>query len=172
MFLRGVNVGGRTLATKTLAEELADLGARSLGAAGTFTIEGRLGIEKVQERFRQRIPFPTEVIVVPRTVLAGLLARPARKVAADEAAARRSVTFLAREPARSPRLPMDRPVAGDWEVRLTERLGAMVLGLHLRRRPDRVLYANEVVEREFGVPATTRWWETVESVLKAFPSVD
>jgi hypothetical protein len=36
-----------------------------------------------------------------------------------------------------------------------------------RRREGRFIYPNEVVEKLFGVPATTRGWSTIGAIRKA-----
>ena len=41
--------------------------------------------------------------------------------------------------------------------------GTYALGLS-HRRPGRSLFPNEVVEDALGIPATTRWWETLEKL--------
>ena len=166
-FLRGVNVGRRTLATGVYARSFTEFRVANVGAAGTFAISDAPPEPRLREALLEHLPFPTEAILVSRTVLRRLLATPPVGEVL-EPGSRRSVTFLTAAPRSPPALPLERPVGGPWEVRLLELRPPGVVGQYLRRRPDRVLYPNAVVEMEFGVPATTRWWETLEQVEAAF----
>jgi hypothetical protein len=48
-------------------------------------------------------------------------------------------------------------------VRLDRIEGRFALGLW-QRRPGGFVFPNQVVEKAVGVPATTRWWETIKRV--------
>ncbi len=78
--------------------------------------------------------------------------------------AQRFASFLAGTPTSLP-IPVDRPEGKDWEVRVVAVIGGCALCL---RRPGgpRALYPNAVVEKAFGVAATTRGWATLEAVGK------
>jgi len=166
--LRGINVGKRTLRTAEFAASLGDLSAANVGAAGTFAVSGAPSERHLRGEIVRRIPFPTEAVLVPRSELQGLLRSPPYDGSAPVPGSRRSITFLA-APARSiPLFPFEQPPQGPWEVRLLSYRHPFVAGEHVRRRPDRIVYPNEIVEKEFGVPATTRWWETVLAVEAAF----
>ncbi len=168
-FLRGVNVGRRTLRTAEWAATFSDFRVANVGAAGTFAISGAPSEARLRRELLAAAPFPTEAVLLARSDLQALLRAPAFGGPSSHGG-RRSVTFLAATPRAVPALPMTRPTGGPWEVRLFEFRSPAVFGEHRRFRPDRILYPNEVVEREFGVPATTRWWETVEQVEAAFAS--
>lgn len=60
------------------------------------------------------------------------------------------------------RLPIERPTGG-WEVKRVAVKDRFVLRRWRALRKSG-LYPNEVVEREFGVPATTRTWGTIEKI--------
>jgi uncharacterized protein (DUF1697 family) len=159
-FLRAVNVGGRTVRTRELADEL---GLVNVAAAGTFVALDAKGPAPLAAAIRKRLPFETEVIVRAGTEILSLLdASPfAGRPGAD---AQRFATFLAAAPPSLP-LPLDRPEGKDWEVRVVAVIGRCVLTL---RRPagPRGLYPNAVVEKAFGIAATTRGWATLEAVGK------
>jgi hypothetical protein len=53
-----------------------------------------------------------------------------------------------------------------WQVGLLAVQGRFVVSV-LRRVGKTFLYPNEVVERHFGVPATTRSWKTVLKICSA-----
>jgi uncharacterized protein (DUF1697 family) len=159
-FLRAVNLGRKTLRTRQLADEL---GLVNVAAAGTFVaLEGK-GPAALAAAIRKRLPFETEILTCAgREILSLLDGSPfAGRPPAD---AQRFVSFLARDPASLP-VPVDRPEGKDWEVRVVSVIGRCVLTL---RRPGgaRDLYPNAVVEKVFGLAATTRGWATLEAVGK------
>jgi uncharacterized protein (DUF1697 family) len=168
VFLRGVNVGGRKLRTAELASTLEEFAVANVGAAGTFAASKAPSVARLRAELLRRVPFATEAIIVPRSELQELLRSSSPIENPQEPGARRSVTFLSGVARSVPPLPLARPPGADWEVRLLSFRPPFVIGEHIRRRPDRITYPNEVVEREFGVPATTRWWETLEQVEAAF----
>ena len=63
-------------------------------------------------------------------------------------------------------LPIERPSGKPWEVRVLRVDGRYAVSLWLRRWA-RILYPNEVVEKAFGVPATTRAWSTLDAIRAA-----
>jgi hypothetical protein len=168
VFLRGINVGKRTLRTAEFAASLGTLSAANVGAAGTFAVSEAPSERQLRAELLRRIAFPTEAVLVPRSELQGLLRSPPYGGSIPVPGSRQSITFLSAAPRSLPRLPLERPREGGWEVRLLAYRHPFVAGEHLRRRADRIVYPNEVVEKEFGVPATTRWWETVLAVEAAF----
>lgn len=160
VLLRGVNVGGhRRFRPSQVARDLASQGVESVGAAGTFVTRDRAGAEAVLAA----LPVEANAIVVARGPLSAFVASNPFGDVPARSDLRRLVTFLSAKPAKEPDLPLDAP-EGRWQVRLVARDGPFVASLW---RPDRkrLLYPNEVVEKAFGVPATTRSWDTVETVL-------
>jgi len=166
-FLRAVNVAGRTVSVTDLARRLGPLGARSIGAAGTFVLTARAGPSSVADTISRALGFPTPVVVVPAREVAALLASDPFRGEGRVPGAKRYVTVLAGAPTRAPALPIDRPEGAGWEVRVTERRGPFVLSLWRLVGERRRFYANAVVEAAYGVAATTRGWETIERVGRA-----
>ena len=76
------------------------------------------------------------------------------------------ISVLETRPRRLPPLPLFAPAGQDWQVGVMAVHGRFVVSV-LRRVGRRLLYPNEVVERHFGVAATTRGWQTVLSVCRA-----
>src|SRR5262249_25799697 len=110
-----------------------------------------------------RLPFAPEIAIRPASEVRALAAsRPfARSALSKEERAWAAV--LCGKPKKFPKLPHLAPAGKDWSVRIERIEGAIVLGV-LHRRPKRFLFPNQVVEKEFGVPATTRWWDTIEKI--------
>lgn len=161
LFMRGVNVGGKRFSPKALVRALAHLDVTSIGAAGTFVIRAKTSVATLRQEFSAQLPFEAELIICPAR---NLLALPAPKP--PPAGTRLFLTVLAKKPASMPKLPLTVPNGRDWQVRLTAIEGGGRFVISEWRRTDslRLLYPNEVVEREFGMPATTRAWDTIEKI--------
>jgi uncharacterized protein (DUF1697 family) len=166
VFVRGVNTGGRALKTAEFARDLSDYDLRNIGAAGTFASRRVPSLFELKEAVRSRLPFTAEVIVVASDVLARLVTSCPFGDLPPKDGVRWAATILGRPPPSIPDILLLRPNAAEWEVRIFRTHGPFVLSESRRLSPRRVVYPNEVVEREFKVPATTRWWETVEQVYR------
>jgi uncharacterized protein (DUF1697 family) len=63
--LRGVNVGGhKTFRPTILAEQLKDLDAVNIGAAGTFVIRQPVARARLRAELARRLPFDAEIMIV------------------------------------------------------------------------------------------------------------
>ena len=67
---------------------------------------------------------------------------------------------MGKQPEPIPRLPVDKPSGEEWQVRVVAVYGRFALSFW-RRLGRSIVYPNEVVEKMFGVPATTRSWNTL-----------
>ncbi|MCA1813411.1 MAG: DUF1697 domain-containing protein [Halobacteriales archaeon] len=160
VFLRGVNLGGKRFSPATLAKEV---GATSIGAAGTFVVRGRTTQAALRTAIGDALPFEADIIICSGKDVERLVAsRPFARMPAD---ARGFVTALGSAPKRAPTLPLERPAGAAWEVRLVRLQGRFAL-CERRNRQGR-FYPNELVEKELGVRGTTRGWDTVVRVAKA-----
>jgi uncharacterized protein (DUF1697 family) len=167
VFMRGVNVGGhRTFRPAALAKDLAAYDVVSIGAAGTFVVRGTVGKTVLRAEILRRLPFEAEVILCPARAVTGLVAEEPFPRGSTAAGIKRYVSVLAKRPAAAPRFPLGRPATGAWQVRLLGVHGPFVLSLH-RWAGKTLLYPNTVVEKELGVPATTRGWDTLGRIVKA-----
>jgi uncharacterized protein (DUF1697 family) len=165
VFLRGVNVGGNK--TFRPAELARALGAVNLGAAGTFVLHAGSSAGAVRKATLEALEFDAEVIVCPGENVVALARRADKSPPPYGPDLKTMVTVLAAKPKSPPRLPVEVPEgAASWQVRVTAVDGPFVTSLW-RRREGRFIYPNEVVERLFGVPATTRGWTTIASIRKA-----
>jgi uncharacterized protein (DUF1697 family) len=164
VFLRGVNVGGhKTFQPARLAQELAAFGVLNVGAAGTFVVRKSISQARLKSEILRRLPFEPEVMICPaRDVLKLARGRPFSNDASRKDL-RPYVSVLAKRPRALPRLPLAQPAGDEWQVRVVAVAGRFVLSLH-RRLGRSLVYPNEVVEKSFGVPATTRNWDTFAAI--------
>jgi len=166
VLLRGVNVGGhKTFRPTTLARQLKHLDAVNIGAAGTFVIRQPIGRAQLRAEVARRLPFEPEIVIcegrdIARLMSCDLFAR--QPVRPDIV---RLVTVLSRRPRSAPRLPFQLPAEGEWLLKLLGRDDRFVLGLY--RRQMKAIGHLGSLDRLFGVPVTTRNWNTITAIARA-----
>ena len=166
VFLRGVNVGGHNkFQPSVLAKQLADLDAVNVGAAGTFVIRAAVSPAKLRAEILRRLPFEPELMICRGRDLLELAAGEPFARALGHPDAKHHVSVLAKRPTALPKLPLCKPDGDQWQVQVIRIIGQFAVSLH-RRMGKRLIYPNEVVERHFGIPATTRNWNTVEAICE------
>jgi uncharacterized protein (DUF1697 family) len=164
VFVRGVNTGDRTLRTGEFARGFTAFEIVNIGAAGTFVAFGTPSLSALRAAIQNRLPFPAEVLIASDREVKELIRTQPFGRDPPLSGVRRAVTVINSKPAKSPSLPLQRPGGAAWELRILALHGHFVLSETRRLNPKRVVYPNEVVEKEYGVPATTRWWETLGQV--------
>ena len=165
VFLRAANVGGHAVFRPSLLPaRLPELGLKSLGAAGTFVVTAERSEAAVQKAMAPHVPKGASLIVCARADILGCAASDPFDDPRAAGADGRYVTVLDGEPARTQRLPLQRPIAGDWLLAVLLRRGRLVVSV-ARRVGGKTLYPNAVVEEIFGVPATTRSWTTLLTIV-------
>jgi uncharacterized protein (DUF1697 family) len=165
VLLRGLNVGGhRNFRPAVLARQLQHLGAINIGAAGTFVIQRPVGRRRLQAEFARRLPFEADIIVCDGADLIGLMTHrvfTARRLRPEVV---RFVSVLSRRPRSAPRLPLTFPTRGRWLLKVLARDDRFVLGVY--RRHMKVIGYLGALDRVFGVPITTRSWNTMTAIAK------
>jgi uncharacterized protein (DUF1697 family) len=165
VLLRGVNVGGhRTFRPSRLAEQLSHLGAVNIGAAGTFVIRQPVGRAQLRAEFARRLPFDAEILICRGRELVRLMSRdlvPGHLARRDIV---RFVSVLSRSPRSAPSTPMSLPSPGRWLVRILATEGRFVVGVY--RRHMKVIGCLGMLDRVFGVPVTTRNWNTIAAIAR------
>ena len=166
VLLRGLNVGGhRSFRPTTLAQGLEHLDVVNIGATGTFVIRRPVGRAALRAEINKRLPFAAEVVICDGREIAGLLARdffdgePARPDVV------RFVSVLSRAPRSAPKLPITIPSEGKWLLKVLAREDRFVVGLY--RRDMKVIGYLGSLDKTFGVPATTRNWNTIAAIGRA-----
>jgi uncharacterized protein (DUF1697 family) len=166
VFMRGVNVGGhKKFHPSVLARELADFDVVNVGAAGTFVVRRPISQADLRAEILRRLPFEAELMISPGRNIVELVCGdsfPPRRLEKD---VRPFVTVMAKPPRALPRLPFCQPSADRWEVKVVAVNGRFALSLW-RKMGRGILYPNEVVEKYFGVAATTRGWNTITTILE------
>jgi len=165
VLLRGVNVGGhRNFRPTLLARELDHLDAVNIGAAGTFVIRRPIGRTKLRAEISRRLPFEAEIVICDGREILGLMSLEPFADEPDRPELSRFVSVLSRKPRKAPATPMRLPDDGEWLVKILAREGRFVFGLY-RRHMKTIGYLGKV-DGLFGVPATTRSWNTVTAISR------
>ncbi len=166
VFLRGVNVGGhKTFQPSVLARELADFDVVNVGSAGTFVIRKTISQAMLRAELLRRLPFKAELMICrSRDVINLASGEPFPDEPSDKDVGR-FVSVLAKRPRALPPLPISQPTGDKWQVKVIGVPGRFALSLY--RRLERIaVYPNEVVEKNLGVSATTRNWNTISAICK------
>jgi uncharacterized protein (DUF1697 family) len=165
VFLKGINVGGhRTFRPTRLAEQLKHLGAVNIGAAGTFVFRGPVTRTQVRAELNRRLPFAASIAICDGRDIVRLMSvthfanQPSRPDIV------RFVSVLSRPPRTRPAAPLWLPSRGPWLVKILATETRFVFGLY--RRQMTVIRYLDSLDRLFGVPATTRNWNTICTVAK------
>jgi uncharacterized protein (DUF1697 family) len=166
VFLRAANVGGRNVFRPAeLVRSLEHLDVVNVGAAGTFVVRAKTSAASIRREILALLPFEPSLAVVPGREVAALVAsRPFDGVTLSKDL-RGWVAVLDGRPKSRPKLPVLVPAGKAWSVRFEKQEGRFALGLW-QRRPGGFTFPNLVVEKALGVPATTRYWETMVRVAE------
>jgi uncharacterized protein (DUF1697 family) len=165
VFLRGVNVGGhRTFRPSVLAKKLSDYGVVNVGAAGTFVVWKPGSKAAFRAALLRKLPFEALVVLCEGRDLLRLeqdnpfAAQPSRPDIV------RFVGILSKAGGLRATLPVTFPADGEWLVRVIGSKDQFVFGMY-RRHMKTIGYLGRV-DNLFGVPATTRNWNTVLDVVR------
>ncbi len=164
VFLRGVNVGGhKAFRPSVVAKELSKFDVINVGAAGTFVVRKAIPLAALRAALTRKLPVAAEMMICRAQDIGALLTGEPFPEAAADGETTRYVSALEKRPRTLPPLPIRQPSGDEWQVKVTEVRGRFALSLH-RRAGRKLIYPNEVVEKHFGVSATTRNWNTIRAI--------
>lgn len=164
VLLRGVNVGGhKTFRPTVVAERLKRYHVINVGAAGTFVVRNPPSQSALRDELRRALPFETEIILCRGTEVLQWASDPPFR---DHPARPEIIPFvsvLAKRSRAAPSIPADFPEYGRWMMRLLGIRGRFVFGVY-RREMKAIRYLG-VLDELFGTVATTRNWNTIQTIL-------
>jgi uncharacterized protein (DUF1697 family) len=165
VLLRGVNVGGhRTFRPSAIAEQLKHLDVVNIGAAGTFVIRRPVTRAKLRAEVARKLPFDAKITICEGREILRLMSHyhfADQPVRPDIV---RFVSVMSRRPRSAPSMPMFFPSSGKWLLKIVARDDRFVFGEY--RRHMKVISYLGTFDRIFGVPATTRNWNTITAISK------
>ena len=165
VLLRGINVGGhRTFRPAILAGQLRQLDAINIGAAGTFIIRRQITRTQLRAELVRRLPFNAQITICQDRDILRLMSGNHFKDHPMRPDVVRFVSFLSRRPRSTPAMPMTFPSSGPWLLKILAREDRFVFGIY--RRHMKVIGYLGALDKLFGVPATTRNWNTIASVAR------
>ena len=163
VLLRGINVGGhRTFRPSALAKQLKHLDAVNIGAAGTFVIRRPITTAQLRADLARMLPFDAEIVICQGREIVRMMShnhfvdQPLRPEIV------RFVSVLSRRARSVPSMPITLPPSGAWLLKILARDRRFVFGLY--RRHMKVISYLGTLDRLFGVPVTTRNWNTITAI--------
>jgi uncharacterized protein (DUF1697 family) len=165
VFLRGVNVGGhRTFRPSLLARELSDYGVVNVGAAGTFVVRKPGSRARFRAELIRRLPFDAEVMLCDARDLIRLEREHPFGTEPAHPGIVRFVSILSKAGRITASIPISLPPRGEWFVRVIGSKNQFVFGTY-RRHMKTIGYLGQL-DKLFGVPATTRNWNTMLAIVQ------
>jgi uncharacterized protein (DUF1697 family) len=165
VFLRGVNVGGhRTFRPTKLAEALKHLGAVNIGAAGTLIIRQPITQAQARAEVARQLPFVAQIVVCQGREIENLMSNDPFEGQPARPGVVRFVSVLSQRPRLTPSTPMRFPSDGQWLMKILTRRNRFVFGMY--RRHMKVIGFLGALDRLYGVPVTTRNWNTIAAIAR------
>jgi len=169
VFFRGINVGGhKAFRPSVLAKELDVYDAVNVGAAGTLVIRKPGLRAKLLAEMRRKLPFEATIAVCDGSDLIRLEMENPFGTEPRRANVVQFVSILSKAGRRRVSLPIALPEGGEWLVQIIGSKNRLVYGVY-RRHMKTIGYLGQI-DKLFGVPATTRSWNTILSVLRILKS--
>jgi len=170
VFLRGVNVGGhRTFRPSILARELTGYEVLNVGAAGTFVVRKPGSRAKFRTALLRKLPFEAEIVLCEGRDLMRLETENPFGAQPSPPDVVRFVSILSKAGGVRASLPVTFPSDGEWLVRVIASEGQFVFGVY-RRHMKTIGYLGQI-DKLYGVPATTRNWNTIIAILRILKSL-
>ena len=165
VFLRAVNVGGTNRCQPALiAKKLAKFGVVNIGAVGTFVVREDVSESALRAAIAKKLPFKCEIMICPARNVIKLASKDPFSGQPSGSNITRFVSVLAKRLRAPPPLPLSLPSDDDWLLKIIAIQDRFILGLY-HRQMKAISYLRKI-EKRFGVPVTTRNWNTIEKVVK------
>jgi len=165
VFLRGVNVGGhRTFRPSLLAKALSHYDVVNVGAAGTFVVRKPGSRATFRAALLRKLPFEAEVVLCDGRDLIGLETENPFGTEPSRPDVVRFVSILSKAGRVGTSIPITLPPRGKWLLRVVASKNRFVFGMY-RRHMKTIGYLGQI-DKLFGVPATTRNWNTIVAIVR------
>lgn len=169
VFLRAINVGkANRCRPAAIAKELAKFDVVNIGAVGTFVVRKEVSESTLRSAIARKLPFKIDIMICPARDILKLAAKDPFSGEPSGPNFTRFVNILAKPLRKKPPLPLGLPADADWLVKIIAIQGRFVLGVY-RREMKTISYLGRI-EKQFGIPATNRNWNTMEKVVKILRS--
>ena len=112
----------------------------------------------------RKLPFVAEIVVCQGRDIANLMSKNPFDGQSVRPGVVRFVSVLSRRPRLNPSTPMRFPSSGRWLMQILARRSRFVIGMY--RRHMKVIGLLGSLDRLYGVPVTTRNWNTIATIAK------
>ena len=112
----------------------------------------------------QKLPFETEVVLCYGRDLISLEMENPFGTEASRPDTVRFVSILSKAGRVRPSIPITLPPGGEWSLRVIASKNRFVFGVY-RRHMKAISYLGQI-DKLFGVPATTRNWNTIIAIVR------
>jgi len=147
-----------------LAQQLRHFQVVNIGAAGTFVIGAPTSQARLRAELSRRLPFETSIIICKgQDLLDVAKCKPFGAEPAGPGVVR-FVSVMAKRASRVPSIPMSFPGEGKWLLRILATEKRFVFGQY-RRHMKAIGYLG-MIDGIFGVPVTTRNWNTILAIVE------
>jgi len=165
VFLRAVNVGHANRCQPALiARQLSKFGVVNIGAVGTFVVREKVSEPILRAAMAKKLPFKCEIMICPARELMKLTSKDPFAGQPSGPTITRFVSVLAKRPSTLPPFPLGLPSNDEWLLKIIVLKGQFLLGLYYRQMKA-IRYLGKI-EKQLGVPVTTRNWNTMQKVVQ------
>jgi len=146
------------------AQQLKPFDLVNIGAAGTFVVRAPTTQTRLRAALSRKLPFETSIIICRgRDLLDIAKGKPFGDAPAGSGVVR-FVSVMAKRPLRLPSIPVSFPRQGQWLLRILAAEKRFIYGQY-RRHMKTIAYLGRLDEI-FGVPVTTRNWNTIMAIVE------
>ena len=165
VFLRAVNVGGANRCRPAeIAKKLARFDVVNIGAVGTFVVRKEVSESALRDAIARHLPFKIEIMICPARDILKLVDKDPFAGEPSGPNFTRFANILHKPLRKPPPLPLCLPSDNDWLAKIIAIQGRFVLGMY-GREMKAIGYLGKL-EKQLGVPATNRNWNTIEKVVQ------
>lgn len=166
VFLRAVNVGKVNRCQPALiAKELSKFGVVNIGAVGTFVVRKKVSESTLRGAIAKKLPFKCEMMICSALEVKKLTSKDPFAGQPSGPNITKFVSVLGKPPSTLIRLPLCLPSDENWLLKVIAIQGRFVLGLY-HRHMKAIAYLGKI-EKQLGVPVTTRNWNTIQKIAQA-----
>jgi uncharacterized protein (DUF1697 family) len=136
----------------------------NVGAAGTFVVRKPGSRAAFRAELLRKLPFETEVVFCDGRDLIRLETENPFATEPTRPDVVRFVSILSRAGRVQASIPVTLPPSGKWLLRVIATKHRFVFGVY-RRHMKTIGYLGQI-DKLFGVPATTRNWNTIVAIVR------
>ena len=167
VFLRAVNVGkANRCRPGEIAKKLSKFDVVNIGAVGTFVVRKNVSDSALRAAIARELPFKIEIMICPANEILKLAAKDPFAGQPADPNITRFVNVL-HKPLMSHvtrHTSLSLPSEEAWLAKVIAIRGRFVLGVY--RREMKAIGCLGKLEKQIGVPATNRNWNTIEKIVK------